>query len=552
MRKHLGKLCAIGLAAMLAVFALAGCGGSGSSSAAASGSASAASDSATSASGSAAAATAQGGTLKFGCQNFSSGGIDPAVETNTAWNSSRYGILETLFKFNDDVQVISCLADADNYTVSDDHKKWTFNIISGNKFSSGADVTPSAVKASIDRLYEAGASGSTKPEQFLEKDAKITADDAAGTITIETQTAYPDLRANLADPAFGIVDVENTKDFTNGIIGTGPYMVDSFTPDVGYTLKANPNYREPVPFETVELKYMDDAQAKANALLAGDIDMANDVANKSALEELKANSDFTVNIANGTRTGFAWVNFNKILKNDALRQAVMMGIDGQTVDDVTLGGLYGYGYSVLPSNLPFNYDKLTYKFGYDKEAAMKLLDDAGIKDSDGDGIRELDGQPVKLVWVTYENRGLGDIAEAGKQLLTEIGIDVDLQVVDSQKDWDLMVSGDYDLISQNWNVYIAGSPDTFLGNWDKGNEVNYCGYGNDKYSEAYKALQTEMDADKRLELITTMQQCLLDDAAVLVHGYYTASMISNSKTVANAPVHPLDYYWLTTEVTPAA
>ena len=544
MRKHLGKIAAIGLAAVLAVAALAGCGSSGSGSAAAS--------SGASASGSASAAAVQGGTLRFGCQNFSSGGIDPAVETNTAWNSSRYGILETLFKFNDDVQVVSCLADADNYTMSDDHKTWTFNIIPGIKFSSGADVTPSAVKASIDRLFKDGASGSTKPEQFLEKDAKITADDAAGTITIETKTAYPDLRANLADPAFGIVDVENTKDFTNGIIGTGPYMVDTFTPDVGYTLKANPNYREPVPFETVELKYMDDAQAKANALLAGDIDMANDVANKSALEELKANSDFTVNIANGTRTGFAWVNFNKILKNDALRQAVMMGIDGQTVDDVTLGGLYGYGYSVLPSNLPFNYDKLTYKFGYDKEAAMKLLDDAGIKDSDGDGIRELDGNPVKLVWVTYENRGLGDIAEAGKQLLAEIGIDVDLQVVDSQKDWDLMVSGDYDLISQNWNVYIAGSPDTFLGNWDKGNEVNYCGYENDKYSEAYKALQTELDADKRLELITTMQQCLLDDAAVLVHGYYTASMISNSKTVANAPVHPLDYYWLTTEVTPAA
>ena len=544
MRKHLGKIAAIGLAAALAAFALVGCGGSSSGSAAASGD--------SSASGSAAAAAAQGGTLRFGCQNFGSGGVDPAVETNTAWNSSRYGILEGLFKFNDDVEVVSCLADADNYTVSDDHKTWTFNIIPGNKFSSGADVTPSAVKASIERLFEAGASGSTKPEQFLEKEAKITADDAAGTITIETQTAYPDLRGNLADPAFGIVDVENTTDFTNGIIGTGPYMIDSFTPDVGYTLKANPNYREPVPYESVELKYMDDAQAKANALMAGDIDMANDVSNKSALEELEANADFTVNIGLGTRTGFAWVNFDRILKNDALRQAVMMGIDGETVDSVTLGGLYGYGPAVIPSNLPFNFDKLTYKFGYDKDAAMKLLDDAGIKDSDGDGIRELDGEPVKLVWVTYENRGLGDIAEAGKQLLAEIGIDVDLQVVDSQKNWDLMVSGDYDLLSQNWNIYIAGSPDVYLGNWDGGNEANYCGYANDEYSAAYKALQTEMDVDKRLELITTMQQCLLDDAAVLVHGYYTASMISNSKTVASAPVHPLDYYWLTTEVTPAA
>ncbi len=543
MKKRMGKLVALGLSAVVALGVLAACGGGGGSSQGGGGEAT---------SGDTPAATAStGGTLSFGCQNYSAGGVDPAMETNTAWNAMRYGITECLFKFDDEANVVGWLA-TDDYTVSDDHKTWTFNIRPGVKFSSGADVTPSAIAASYARLFEAGANGSATPEKFLEKDAVITPDDAAGTLTIETKTAYPDLRANLADPTMAIVDVENTTDYTNGVIGTGPYMIDTFTPDVGYTMKANPNYYTAVPYETVEIKYLGDATAKANALLAGDIDLAENISTKADLENLKANDAYTVNVANGVRTGFSWVNFNGVLANDTLRQAVMMAIDGQTIDDVTLGGLYGYGYAVLPSNLDYNYDKLTYKYGFDKEAAAKLLDDAGIVDSDGDGIRELDGANIVLKWVTYENRGLGDITQAGQQELAEVGIGVDLKVVDSDTNWDMMVNGDYDLLAQNWSTLIAGSPTAYLANWAGGNEANYCGYQNDAYDAAYATLQTSLDENERLEAITTMQQCLLDDAAVLVHGYYTSSMAFANAKVATAPIHTIDYYWLSTEVTPAA
>ena len=42
-----------------------------------------------------------------------------------------------------------------------------------------------------------------------------------------------------------------------------------------------------------------------------------------------------------------------------------------------------------------------------------------------------------------------------------------------------------------------------------------------------------------------------DDAAVLVDGYYNSSM-AYSKNVGYAHIHTADYYWLTTEITPAA
>jgi len=538
MKKHLGKIVAIGLAAALAAFALVGCGGSSNS-----GSASA------SASGSGSAAAAQGGTLTFGCQSYTDGIVDPLNDTNSGWNAMRYGVTECLFKFDDSMTLQPWLAESCD--ISDDHKTWTIKLKKGLKFSNGTDVTASAVVASLERTQKEGDNGTATPEKYLEKTAKLTADDSANTVTIETETAYPDLRKNLAYPTMAIVDVNGTTDYTRGVIGTGPYAIEKYTDKVGYTLKANENYSEKVPFSAVEILFLGDATAKANALKGGQVMVTENIATASDLNELKSDPAYNVNVANGVRCGFSYVNFNGVLKNDALRQAVMMAIDGQTVADVTVGGLYTYGYSVLPSNLDYNYDKLTYKFGYDKAAAEKLLDDAGIKDTDGDGIREIDGQNIKLEWITYENRGLADMAQAGQQQLAEIGIDANVNVGDSESEWNKMVNGEYDLCSSNWTTVGTGDPTEYLANWNTGHKANYCNYSNAKFDEAYAQFLTEFDDQKRKELVTTMQQCLLDDAAVLVHGYYNSSMISNASKIANAPIHTADYYWITTEITPA-
>ena len=80
--------------------------------------------------------------------------------------------------------------------------------------------------------------------------------------------------------------------------------------------------------------------------------------------------------------------------------------------------------------------------------------------------------------------------------------------------------------------------------WQTGN------YKNAEYDKLYEQLDTEFDEAKRAKIIEQLQQILIDDAAVIVHGYYNSSMISD-KTVSGANIHTADYYWLTTEIAPA-
>ena len=120
-------------------------------------------------------------TLVFGCQMYADGGIDPSAQTNTAWNCSRFGVGQTLFKFDDNVKPVPQLAES--ATPSDGNKTWTFKLKKGIKFSNGTEMTATKVKEYLDWIREAGKKGSTRPQQFLDFEAVVTADDAAPGIT---------------------------------------------------------------------------------------------------------------------------------------------------------------------------------------------------------------------------------------------------------------------------------------------------------------------------------------------------------------------------------
>ncbi|MBR0381618.1 MAG: ABC transporter substrate-binding protein [Eubacterium sp.] len=531
MRKSIKKLLTIGLCAVMGASLLAGCGSSGGSE------------------GSTGGAAGGEKVLNFGCQMYSDGIINPSYDTNGAWNCMRFGVGEALFKFNDEMVAEPWLAESAEH--SDDYKTWTVKIKEGIKFSNGVDMTASKVKESFDRMMKEGPNGSTTPEKFVPYETKITADDKANTLVFELPKADFNLPGNLAHPATEIINVADTENFESGVIGTGPYAVDSFTDQTGYTLVKNEYYYEDVPYDKVNVMFMGDASAKTMALQSGQIDLAENITNVADLEKFEKDDNFTVDVAAGVRTGFSWINMKGVLKNDTLRKAMLMGIDYEGICKSSLiNGLYTAGYSVLPSTLAYGYENLKNPYAYDADAAKKMLDDAGIVDNDGDGIRELDGKNINLKYVSYENRSLNDFSDAHTQYLKEIGIGVTADYGSSDDQWSKLVAGEYDLNNNNWSTVANGDPTEYMANWYSKSEGNYCGYKNDKYDELYEKLTETSDTAKRAELFQEMQQILIDDGVAVIDGYYNSSMIY-SKNVGYAHIHTADYYWITTEITPA-
>ena len=50
------------------------------------------------------------------------------------------------------------------------------------------------------------------------------------------------------------------------------------------------------------------------------------------------------------------------------------------------------------------------------------------------------------------------------------------------------------------------------------------------------------DMEERADLVIQMEQILINDCAVLVHGYYNSTFLSNAAKVSGADIHTVDYY----------
>lgn len=468
-----------------------------------------------------------------------------------SWQVVRWGVGETLVKFAEDGSFEPWLAES--WEVADDNLTWTIRLKDNVVFSNGEPMTASKVVASIERLYEMEdpANGGTGNPQVYMTYSSITADDAAGTVTIVTEKPTPDLPGCLAYPWMLIVDADACAErdvAMEGPIGTGPYVVETFTQDNGIELVRNENYWDgEVPFERLSVIKVPESATRTMALQDGSADIAINISSTDR-KTLEAEGGYNLSVVSGSRLGYAHVNMNGILGNDALRQAVMMAIDGKTIADVTTNEAYTYGYSVISSAFDYGYDQLTYEFTYDPEAAKAVLDQAGIVDSDGDGYRELDGKMAEIDYKLTANRQMDVIGQAQAIQLEEIGIKCNIQVVESNND--ILNNRTFDLCSSNEVTSPTGDPGKFLSHWYSKSNDNYSSYSNPEYDKIYEELQVEFDAAKRREDIIKLQQILLDDAAVLVYGYYNFNLCSTG-AVTGAYCPTSDFYWITKDIKPA-
>ncbi|MCB0172716.1 MAG: peptide ABC transporter substrate-binding protein [Anaerolineae bacterium] len=279
-------------------------------------------------------------------------------------------------------------------------------------------------------------------------------------------------------------------------IGTGPYKVADFKANDVVVYDINENYRDPDKpyFSQVIFKGGGDAAAAARSVLeTGEVDYAwNLQVEPQILDSMAAAGKGKVVTAYGTSVERLMVNFTNpdpalgdlrsvwteadpnphpFLTDPVVRQALSMAIDREAIATQ----LYGAGgkptCNVLPAPEIYVSTANDGCLVQDIEGANALLDEAGIVDTDGDGIREKDGVPLQILYQTSTNSVRQSTQALVKQWWQQIGVGSELRNVDagvffggdpSSPDTFQKFFADIEMYTNNFD---GTDPESYMANW---------------------------------------------------------------------------------------
>ncbi|MBQ3434895.1 MAG: ABC transporter substrate-binding protein [Selenomonadaceae bacterium] len=471
------------------------------------------------------------GTVAYGVA-MENTGTNPH-DSYSGWSTLRYGIGETLFKFNERMELEPWLAESfeqvDDFTVK-------IKINDAATFSNGKKVDGAAVKRCLEALI---ANHDRAPH-----DLKIAAIEADGQfVTIKSAEKVPALLNYLSDPYGCIVDIDAGIN-DNIVVGTGPYKAVKVT-DTQIDLIKNENYWGAVKpkMDKVIVKSIPDGDTLTMTMQNGELDAVQGLPYSS----LKLfNDGYKISQVDTSRIYQATFNFKTpALQDINVRKAISMAIDKENFTKVLLSGNGTPAIGPFPANLPFGDDKV-HAVPYDLDGAKKLLAEAGYSDSDGDGYVDKNGKNLELRWLTYTSRQeLPLLAEAAQANLKLIGVKLKVNATDNYKTF--LKSGDYDIFSKAIVTAPTGDPEYYFTSHIVPGAVDNAGnYDSEKISALENELHNTFGADKRSELAIKMSQQVLDDCALIYASHLRMSFVMKPN-VEGFKAHPSDYY----EITPA-
>lgn len=474
------------------------------------------------------------GTTAYGVE-MGNTGLNPH-EDYSGWSAVRYGVGETLFKFNEHMELEPWLADSyeqlDEYTVKITLKE---NIT----FSSGRALDGQAVKECLEDLV---AVHDRAPGDLKIKEITAEGQD----VTIISEEKVPALLNYLSDPYGAIIDMEYGVQEDKNVAGTGPFVAVKVT-DTEIDLEKNPNYwGGEVKMDKVQIKEIVDGDTLTMAMQSGELDAVQGLPYAS-LTLFQDNSGYKVSSADTSRVFFAQLNYETLaLQEDNVRKAIAMGIDKEGFTKNLLSGNGTPAVGAFPGNFTFGNASVT-TFGYDPEEAKELLKEAGWEDTDGDGYVDKDGQNLMIRWLTYPGRQeLPLLAEAVQAALKEIGIEVKVNNTENTKDF--LEKGDWDIYASAFVTAPTGDPEYFFTTHClKDSAKNRGKYYNEELEELETGLHAEFDPEKRGELAVQMQQLILDDCGFIFASHLKMSFVMKSN-VTGFEAHPSDYYEITSDL----
>lgn len=412
-------------------------------------------------------------------------------------------------------------------TTSDDGLTVTLDLKEGITWHDGEPFTAEDVKFTVDyfKQYEQGRfTRALRPVESAAVEGEMrvvfTLSAPAPSFELGTLADVPILPqhvwAEITTPAEQPFDAALN-------VGTGPFKLMEYAPDQFYRFEANADYFAGAPAvnELVFVKFADDAGALA-ALRSNEINFRTLPIPPEQIELLAAAPD--MKIARGPLYTTQMLNYDMTkppFDRLEVRQAMSLAIDRQDlVDTIYLGAatLGSVGW-IHPASPLFNPEVVTET---DPERAKQILEDAGIADSDGDGIRELDGTPLSFEFLVSSGDSLRmRLAELVSSMLAEIGIAANVSAVE-QATWeeavwpgfDVTQGRNYDMAMWGWSAPVQADAVRFgtLVHSDPAfGSLNLTGYANAEADALAEAIATEVDATTRGEMIGELQTIVARD-----------------------------------------
>lgn len=317
-----------------------------------------------------------------------------------------------------------------------DDTTWEFKLRKGVKWHDGSPFTADDVVFTFSRAVNVPNSPSGFGTYLKGKTAEKVDDH---TVHIKTGKPYPLMPNDMS--TFSIVSKKHgegasTEDYNSGkaAIGTGPYKFKEYVPGDRFVYVRNDDYWGEKPkWDTVTLKPIKSSPSRVAALLAGDVDMIEQVPTTD-IERLK--SEPKLSLSQGVSNRVIYLHLDHArdaspfvkakdggeiknpLKDVKVRMAISKAINRDAIVDRVMEGVAIKAGQLLPEGF-FGVSPNLKPVEYDAAGAKKLLAEAGV----GDGFQLTIHGP--------NDRYINDakIAEAVAQMLTRIGIKTEVETM---------------------------------------------------------------------------------------------------------------------------
>ncbi|HEL1708326.1 oligopeptide ABC transporter substrate-binding protein [Streptococcus suis] len=338
---------------------------------------------------------------------------------------------------------------------------------------------------------------------------------------------------------------------TAKLVGMGPWKIKEIVNGESITYVPNEYFFKGTTPKTSSLKIdIVSPDTIVSEMKAGNYDIAD-----MPVDQLDSYKDASnLNIVGSLDSAYEYISFNfgkydesakkNVMDENAkmndvkLRQAIAYAIDTKTAGESLYNGLYHPANSLIISFFGDIHDSELEGYSYDPEKAKKLLEEAGYKDVDGDGIRE--GKDGKEFKITFAARKRTEANEALVQQYIawwkEVGLNVELytgRTVEGKSFYNSVQANDatIDMYAGGWSTGYDPNP---TGLWGPIAAFNMSRFVSDENTKLLNAISSteSFDDKKNVENYKAWQK-YAHEQAFAIPTFESESITALNKRVKN-------------------